>query len=947
MKRIFLTMLMISLFFLAKSQQMEPAGYGPVPRGFIENKGQIRDEKGKPNHDVKYIFNHGAFNLELRKNGFSYEIFTVIPDQDPDEAGFVHDAEDRDAQSMKRIASSQRVDVEFSGVNQKTVPVASNQNQVYYNYYFAPISSNRFEHVRSFQTVTYKDLYPGIDLVFTAPEDADDTLKYEFIIQPGVDASQIRMKYKGLSQVSLNENGLLHVPFANGFVDEGKVNCFLQNSDRPVDSRISIFKNTVVFSIAEFDKTKTLVIDPSIVWGTYFGGENTEDVSDVSVDKMLNPSIGGNTLSTTSIATSGAYQSVYAGGFFDLFVAKFNSTAQIQWATYLGGTERDVSFALGVDHYNNVYIGGKTNSDGLATSGAYQATRGGIDDAILAKFDPTGGIVWSTYFGGTDNDEWRDIQFDNENHFYTCGYTESSAGIATSGAWQEAYGGAGDGDITKWNLDGSVVWSTYYGGPGQDRYHVLNIDLQGNVYLCGTTGSVSGVTTSGAYQTLYGGGGEDMWLSKFTKDDHLVWSTYFGGSLDDRGRGVVTDSTDGVYIAGFTDSQNGISTPGAVQPTWSAGYDTFGNPYDDGFIGKFDSSGHRIWATYYGGNNKEDVWGMNLDRRHKAIYIVGDSQSDSLIAYGNAFQPVKDKGSDCIFARWNYDGTILWGSYWGSDNGQQFEDVDIDSLGYIYLAGKSETSQLPPTYGVYQTHNNGGTYDGILYKFYGGAACLDLNEPNNTFAKAKSVYAKSSDDSLVYGYDGNLRNSNDKDYFKLKVTSGYKNIFVELTNLVHNYDLKMYNANQVLKAQSTNTGSTPDTIIANHLQPGVYYIQVVAAPPVEFDTLNCYHLNIIKSNSKFGSSGGQSKVMESETAELKIFPNPASSDITLELSSDDDEIAELRITDLLGRVIKSEEISLTNGLQNIQMSLLQMPSGIYQVSVHSPEKTWVNLIVKN
>src|SRR5262249_9189009 len=146
---------------------------------------------------------------------------------------------------------------------------------------------------------------------------------------------------------------------------------------------------------------------------------------------------------------------------------------------------------------------------------------------------------------------------------------------------------------------------------------------------------------------------------------------------------------------------------------------------------------------------------------------------------------------------------------------------------------------------------NGGAYDGLVYKFYGGVACRDLNEPNDGFSTATVVYARLLTDSLVYGYDGNLINAADKDYFKITVASPYKNLFVDLTRLSHNYNLKFYNSAQVLKAQSTKTGLTPDTLFLNNLPYGDYYLQVVAGTPTEYDTLKCYHLNLIKSTIRF------------------------------------------------------------------------------------------------
>lgn len=938
--------------FMSRSQQMQTIGGSTVSHGFIENKGQIRDQSGRPNNSVAYLFNSGSFNMELKKNGFSYEVFTVIRDRQMDEAGFIkpNDEESKPGDD-ERIASSHRVDVEFIGMNEKAVMLPSRENSFHYNFYIAPVDQYRIENVKSYQQVTYKDLYPNIDMVVSAEGDEDNTeLKYEFFVHPGGDVHAIKMKYRGASGLSFNDSGTLSISLVNGRVTESKPYCYLYGDSDEVMSKVVMDGSTTSFKVEDYNRSKTLVIDPSIRWGTYYGGDNTEDVAEVAVDTDNKPSIGGNTLSQTNIATTGAYQTTFGGGYHDFFIAKFNADGGLEWATYLGGAGRDLGFGISVDNFNNIYFNGKTTSDGIATAGAHQTIRGGNDDAVIAKFNTNGGaLYWCTYLGGSGNEQYRAFVFDPDNNFYVCGYTESPNNISTPGAYQEVYAGGGDGFITKWTPDGVVIWSTYYGAAGQDRYHAITTDLSGDLYITGTTSSTTNITTPGVFQQNYGGGDADLWLTKFTEDGNLVWSTLYGGEGHDRGRGVETDSAGNVFVAGFTNSTIGISTPGAVQETWSPGYDAQTNEaLDDNLLFRITPDGTtRIWGTYYGGDAKEELWGMNIDRKQKALYVVGSSQSENMIAYGNAWQTVKGKGSDAIFARWTYDGAITYGSYFGNDDGEQFEDVEIDNNSDIYLVGKTEANKLPATYGVYQTHSNGGAYDGVLYKFYGGIACRDLNEPNNSFTNAKLIYARTLTDSLVYGYDGNLRNNSDKDYFKFTVVAGYKHHFIELTGLSHNYNLRVFNSAQVLKAISNNSGLTPDTIVANNLPPGDYYIQVVAGAPAEYDTLHCYHLNIIKNSSRFSNNNNGNRVgSTSDDGALRIYPNPATDGVTLELESLKDEPAQILITDLLGNVIRSQSIMITRGQHEEFLSLADFTAGVYYVKVLTNECQWNKILLK-
>jgi hypothetical protein len=600
-----------------------------------------------------------------------------------------------------------------------------------------------------------------------------------------------------------------------------------------------------------------------------------------------------------------------------------------------------LGFGLAVDNEDNIYFNGKTTSDGLATSGSHQTQRGGNDDALVAKFNTDdGNLMWCTYLGGTGNDQYRAFVFDDNNDMYLVGYTESATAIATADAYQPVYAGDGDGMITKWTPDGEVIWSTYYGASGQDRYHGITTDLEGNIYVVGTTSSTDSVVTAGSYQTTYGGGDADLWLNKFTSEGQLIWSTLYGGELHDRGRGVETDSLGNIYVAGFTNSTTAIASPGAHQETWSDGYDPQTNePLDDDFLFSISNDGTtRYWGTYYGGHRKDEMWGMNIDRKQKALYVVGSTYSETLIAFGNAWQSQISSGSDAIFARWNYDGSIVYGSYFGNKGGEQFEDVEVDDNSDIYLVGKTESDHLPVTYGVYQLDSNGGAYDGVLYKFYGGVACRDIHEPNDEFNTASQIFSRTTTDSLIYGYDGNLIESFDKDYFKVSVEDSFNNLFIDLTNLSHNYDLKAYNSSMQLIDESTNTGLTPDTILFNNMPSGDYYLEVIAASPEEYDTMKCYHLNLVKFPTTVTS------VNELNLLPLNLYPNPALGECYLDLNSNKNEIAIVKILDMAGRLQKNETIKLTPGNQTIQVSLKNLESGIYKVIVISPEESRVRLI---
>ena len=250
-------------------------------------------------------------------------------------------------------------------------------------------------------------------------------------------------------------------------------------------------------------------------WGTYYGGAGAEAGGVICTDGNF-IYITGSTTSTSGLATAGCHQIALAGATDD-FVAKFNVSGGRVWGTYYGGSSSEDPAAVVCDNTGYIYLFGSTSSDtGIATTGAAQIARGGLTDAFLAKLEPElGNSVWGTYYGGPQAENTTDsrIAVDNLNNVYTTGYTSSTSGIASAGAWQPIYGGdPEDGFFAKYNGNGVQVWSTYYGGEGQDVGMSTGFDGL-NVYIAGYTNSATNIATPGSY--LDHGGGATFYTQSF------------------------------------------------------------------------------------------------------------------------------------------------------------------------------------------------------------------------------------------------------------------------------------------------------------------------------------------------------------------------------------------------------------------------------------------------
>ncbi len=260
-----------------------------------------------------------------------------------------------------------------------------------------------FENIRSYSTVTYRNIYPGIDLEFVARKGTDKPVEYNFIVHPGADASQIRLKYNSGSDISL-KNGMIEMKLAFGVLKEKIPASYTEQDGKALAVRYKAedeLKNVYAFHVPDYDKKKTLVIDPTpnLVWASYYGGAAADRIESIDVDAVGDIYVGGIAASTTGIATAGTFQSALSGG-DDFFIAKFTAPGVRLWATYVGGTTTETNPNVKV-FGSFIYLTGMSLSTGMGTAGTHQPANAGGYDAYLAKFNTSNGSrLWATYFGG-------------------------------------------------------------------------------------------------------------------------------------------------------------------------------------------------------------------------------------------------------------------------------------------------------------------------------------------------------------------------------------------------------------------------------------------------------------------------------------------------------------------------------------------------------------------
>ena len=316
------------------------------------------------------------------------------------------------------------------------------------------------------------------------------------------------------------------------------------------------------------------------IWGTYFGGDEAEEPYGIDVDEEgMNVYVVGYTLSPNGIATAGALQEKFGGGqiYSDAFVAAFNTSGKLNWATYIGSTAGDGLFGVLIDKKGDICVAGETGSNiGIATPGAFKTSIGSsvVSNAMIIKFNQNGQRLWGTYFGGDKYDYARTLANDSKNNLIIAGTATSEKGISSPGTAQPGYVGLEtDGFVAKFDESGKWLWGTYYGGDHADFIEAVTVDKSDNVLFGGTSWSTYNITTDDAYQRT----GDAAFLAKLDSHGKRIWGTYYGygnfggGSIT----GIITDNDENIFVTGATGSNKGISTCGAYQENYTENYDIF------------------------------------------------------------------------------------------------------------------------------------------------------------------------------------------------------------------------------------------------------------------------------------------------------------------------------------------------------------------------------------
>ncbi|HKX26874.1 MAG TPA: SBBP repeat-containing protein, partial [Blastocatellia bacterium] len=389
--------------------------------------------------------------------------------------------------------------------------------------------------------------------------------------------------------------------------------------------------------------------------------------------------------------------------------------------------------AVTTDLDGNVYLVGTTASPDFPAVNSLQEKQSGFTDAFVAKFSAAGELIFSTYLGGSGNEQGRGIAVDSSGGIYLTGST-NSLDFPTLNAFQggcNSFFGLclGRAFVTRLSADGSqILYSTYLGGSGPDSGSAITVDRAGHAYVVGETFS-SNFPTRKAWQPR-SGGGPDLFIARLDPaaggPESLIFSTYFGGSGVESAQGIALSGTGEIYLTGSTTSSD-LPTLNPVQATNRGAGDLL--------VASLTANGDSlVFSTYLGGSDQDDGTGLTVDGAGNA-YVTGTTRSNDFPTR-NAFMSLFNGGeSDAVAVKFGPGGELSYSTFLGSDGRDSGRGVAVDDFGQASFAGTTDSNKFPVLNSI-QSYSGqedvfilqlNATGETLLFSTYLGGATSDVD----------------------------------------------------------------------------------------------------------------------------------------------------------------------------------------------------------------------------
>ena len=610
--------------------------------------------------------------------------------------------------------------IHLVGSNVKAHPIGQNELASKSNYLIGA-EDNWITNVPHYSRVEYANLYPGIDVIYRGNQ---ERVESDVVVGPGADHKQIRFEVNGAEPLERDANGELLLRTVSGEFRLTKPTAYQVTNNRRTEIASGfrlIDKNHFTFDVGKYDSNEALIIDPVLNYSALLGGADKGNgtgfvqANAIAVDPSGSAYVVGETNAPNFPTLPGDLEPsspnpvncVVLFG-FEAFVTKLNPQGtDLVYSTYLGGSGCAIATGVALDQQGNAYITGSAGSGFPTTSGVVHGGPGNttIGGPFVAKLNATGtALLYSTYIGGGSSDVANGIALDSQGNAYIAGQTYSQNFPNTVPPMFPCAVGFGNSSDFILKLDSqasSVLYSTCLGQPNIN--YGIAVDSMGSAYVAGSGRADSRNTPTGS--CIDGGG----YMAKFNPDGTTAFINCFPATPT----AVALDSTQNIYVTGYTTSANFPITSGAFQVSCngcSTGqYDAFAakiNPSGSGFV----------YATYLGGSGYDQAAAIAVDQQGIA-YIVGRTFSKDFPTTG----PVQSSlagNSDAFLSELSADGSALaFSTFLGGSEDEFGTGVTLDSANNVYVVGATASTDFPSTPAAFPAAAKAPQNNGFIAKF--------------------------------------------------------------------------------------------------------------------------------------------------------------------------------------------------------------------------------------
>ena len=719
------------------------------PTSFVENQGQA--PKG-----VLFQAQGAGFEASFSRDSFVLRLFRANPEAAGSAKPSAGVAGLPKMPDPTRISvTEQRISLAGASPSARIEPLDPLPGKM--NFFRGNDPKRWVRGLATYARLRYKDVYPGVDLLFYSNQ---GKLEYDFVVAPGADPSSIRLRVEAGRSVHITENGVLQVgEGGEAVLHRPMLYQNLGSGKQAVEGKfVTLADNTVGFEFSKYDRSKTLVIDPtlSLLYSTYLGGYHDDEATGIALDAQNNSYIVGFSQSPTYPVSGSAYQTIRKNDTLLLannVITKISPSGVLLYSTFLGGSTGETSGGIVLDSQGNAYIAGFTQSrDFPVTANAYQGTfpSGAASSAFFAELSPDGStLVYSSFFGGSGG-AGPGYGFAIARNPLGNVVISGNAGPGlptTSAAYLKSISSGTAGFVAVFNLalsgTAQLVASTYYGATTPIANNSLTgnivldmaLDSSGNPWIAGQSYTNNLPVTGDAYQGSVpainpncGGGplNSVAYFAKLSADlSTLDYASYLSGktagaACSEYAHAITLDSLGNVYVAGTTASSAFPTTSGVFQQTDpSSGYSEF--------VARVSPAGALVWSTYLGGNGGYSFQDSLAIDSQNNLWVSGTTQGGSNFPLVNAYQATEGGGYDGHITEIKSDGTaVLYSTYLGGSGDDVAGSLALDAQGNVYVAGYTSSTNFPVTANAFEPQKayGGPDYNGndIFFTILGSGA---------------------------------------------------------------------------------------------------------------------------------------------------------------------------------------------------------------------------------